>query len=84
MSDRPIKRSLTLHGHRTSVSLEAAFWQALQDIALEEQRSLASLAAEIDEKRTADTGLATAIRLHVLLYFRNKAALADSGLVRAP
>ena len=73
MSDRPLKHSITLHGHRTSVSLEAEFWQALQDIAAAEARPVAALAAEIDAARAPQTGLATAIRLHVLRHFRNKA-----------
>ena len=67
---RPVKRSLTLRQHRTSVSLEDEFWQAFRDIAAEEGRALNELAAEIDEARGTETGLATAIRLHVLAYYR--------------
>ena len=70
MNDRPAKRSLTLRGHRTSVSLENEFWQAFRDIARSESRAINGLAAEIDEARTPDTGLATAIRLHVLRHYR--------------
>lgn len=73
MSSRPEKHSITLHGHRTSVSLEAEFWQALQEIAAAEGRPLANLAAEIDAARAPETGLATAMRLHVLRHFRNRA-----------
>ncbi|WP_323042453.1 ribbon-helix-helix domain-containing protein [Gemmobacter sp.] len=73
MSSRPAKHSITLHGHRTSVSLETEFWQALQEIAAAEGRPLAALAAEIDAARAPDTGLATAMRLHVLRHFRNRA-----------
>ncbi len=65
MSDRPQKHSLTLNGHRTSVSLEPEFWDAFRRIAVEEGTPLNALAARIDEAR-GDTGLATAIRLHVL------------------
>ena len=72
MSSRPAKHSITLHGHRTSVSLETEFWQALQEIAVAEGRPLAALAAEIDAARAPDTGLATAMRLHVLRHFRNR------------
>ena len=78
MSQRPVKRSLTLHGHRTSVSLEDDFWQGLQEIAAAEQRPLAALAAEIDAARDPATGLATAIRLHVLRHFRNRAPSTPS------
>lgn len=71
MSDRPEKRSITLQGHRTSVSLEREFWEALHEIAAAQSRSVASLATEIDNRRAPETGLATALRLHVLRHFRN-------------
>ena len=67
---RPVKRSLTLRGHRTSVSLEDEFWQAFRDIASELDRPLNDLAAEIDADRGTETGLATAIRLFVLAHYR--------------
>jgi len=63
---RPIKRSLTLNGHRTSVSLEAEFWDAFRDIAERRRVAFNALAAEIDEGRDMQIGLATAIRLFVL------------------
>lgn len=74
MAGRPLKRSLTLHGHRTSVSLEDAFWSALHEIAAAEGRTVAALAAEVDAARGTEAGLATALRLYALLYYRNKAA----------
>ena len=67
---RPEKHSLTLRGHRTSVSLEAAFWRAFREIAAAEGRPLNELAAEIDAGRGVETGLASAIRLHVLAHYR--------------
>ena len=72
MNARPIKRSLTLRGHRTSVSLEDAFWQAFKDIAEEKQQPINALAADIDAERELETGLATAIRLYVLDYYKRK------------
>ncbi len=69
---RPIKRSLTLKGHRTSVSLEDPFWQAFREIAEAQDRAINDLAAEIDAGRDLDTGLATAIRLYVLAYYRDR------------
>ena len=73
---RPVKRSLTLRGHRTSVSLEEEFWQAFRDIAAERSLPLNALAAEIDEARDmeseAASGLATEIRLFVLRYYRDR------------
>ena len=62
---RPVKRSLTLRGHRTSVSLEDIFWNAFRDIAETNNRTINGLAAEIDESR-GDLGLASAIRIYVL------------------
>ncbi|MBJ3763988.1 ribbon-helix-helix domain-containing protein [Maribius pontilimi] len=66
MSGRPRKHSLTLKGHRTSVSLEDAFWMAFRDIARDEGRPINDLAAEIDAGREVGTGLASAIRVFVL------------------
>jgi predicted DNA-binding ribbon-helix-helix protein len=66
MSARPVKRSLTLRGHRTSVSLEEEFWQAFREIALREGKGINELAAEIDTARGTDAGLASAIRVFVL------------------
>ncbi len=66
MTGRPRKRSLTLRGHRTSVSLEDAFWRAFCAIAAQEDRPINALAAEIDAERGTDLGLASAIRLFVL------------------
>jgi len=73
MSARPIKRSLTLRGHRTSVSLEDDFWRAFRAIAAERGQPLNALAAEIDAGRDLGTGLATAIRLFVLAHYRARA-----------
>jgi len=69
---RPVKRSLTLRQHRTSVSLEDEFWTAFRDIAEKQGRAINELAAEIDAARDIETGLATAIRLFVLAYYRDR------------
>ncbi|MEM8792374.1 MAG: ribbon-helix-helix domain-containing protein [Pseudomonadota bacterium] len=63
---RPRKRSLTLRGHRTSVSLEDPFWEIFCRIAKSKGRSINALAAELDEAREPPASLASAIRLHVL------------------
>ncbi|MCL6708212.1 ribbon-helix-helix domain-containing protein [Pseudomonas sp. R2.Fl] len=60
------KHSVSLHGHRTSLSLEEPFWQELKAIAVERDMSLAALIAEIDEARESSTNLSSALRLHVL------------------
>lgn len=66
MTARPVKRSLTLKGHRTSVSLEDAFWREFQSMATEDGKAINALAAEIDADRGTDAGLASAIRVYVL------------------
>ncbi len=64
------KHSLTLAGHRTSVSLEPAFWQAFQNCAEREELSVNALAERIDAARLREgqhnLNLSAAIRLHVL------------------
>ena len=62
---RPVKHSLTLRGHRTSVSLEDAFWQEFRQIAEKEGKTINGLATDIDVAR-GDVGLASAIRVYVL------------------
>lgn len=62
---RPQKRSLTIAGHRTSISLEAAFWDAVKDFAARDDRSVADLVGEIDASR-GKAGLSGAIRVYVL------------------
>ena len=64
-ADRPTKRSLTLQGHRTSVSLETSFWDEFCRIAAARGVSVNALAAELDAKRVPPASLASAIRLFV-------------------
>ena len=63
---RPVKRSFSLKGHRTSISIEALFWQALREAAERKGMSLAALVSHIDETRPDDAGLSSAIRVWVL------------------
>jgi len=70
MSGRPRKHSLTLRGHRTSVSLEDAFWDEFRRIAAARGVSVNDLAAEVDTARGMDSGLASAIRVFVLEHLR--------------
>lgn len=69
---RPKKRSLTLNGHRTSVSLEDEFWSAFCEIAASQKKAINRLAAEIDASRIGDAGLASTIRLYVLKFYRDR------------
>ena len=59
------KRSVTIDKHRTSISLEEPFWDALSDIARAEGKSLAALIGEIDKSR-GEANLSAAIRVYVL------------------
>jgi predicted DNA-binding ribbon-helix-helix protein len=68
---KDLKRSLTIAGHRTSLSLEPEFWQALQDAARAEKKTLASLVSEVDRTR-GTRNLSSAVR--VWLFRRAKKA----------
>ena len=63
------KRSLTVAGHRTSISLEDAFWSALRDIATSRGVAVAALVAEVDRVR-GPSNLSSALRIFVLACFR--------------
>ena len=79
MSGRPRKRSLTLKGHRTSVSLEDEFWRAFLEIAKEDHRGINDLAAEIDAARDPGVGLATAMRLFVFGRIKSRSGETPPG-----
>ncbi|TCQ27859.1 ribbon-helix-helix protein [Rhizobium sp. PP-CC-3G-465] len=68
------KHSATLHGHRTSFSLEDVFWQELKAIAAARAVPLARLIAEIDDARPADSNLSSALRVHVLAWVKSQGA----------
>ena len=72
MKSSVVKRSIVIDGHKTSVSLEDAFWDHLKVIAHTQQATLSALVATIDEKRQHGN-LSSAIRLFVLEYFRTNA-----------
>jgi predicted DNA-binding ribbon-helix-helix protein len=71
MKSSVVKRSIVIDGHKTSVSLEDAFWSDLKEIAHVQQETLSNLVAKIDETRRHGN-LSSAIRLYVLEYFRNQ------------
>lgn len=68
----PRKRSVTIAGHATSLSLEEAFWDALKDIAAARGTSTTALIAEIDAARDPATNLSSAARVFVLEELRRK------------
>jgi predicted DNA-binding ribbon-helix-helix protein len=69
---RPVKRSFTISGHRTSISLETAFWEALKSVAAKETVSVAALIARIDKAR-GKAGLSSAVRVWILQHYRELA-----------
>lgn len=71
MAGKPKKRSLTIAGHRTSISLEDDFWDALQEMGKARDRSVPELIAEIDAGR-GSSGLSSAVRSNILSFYRNK------------
>jgi predicted DNA-binding ribbon-helix-helix protein len=72
ISGRPAKRSFTIGGHRTSISLEAPFWDALRAAADEQGVPVSRLIAEIDAARSG-CGLSSAIRVWLLARYRREA-----------
>jgi predicted DNA-binding ribbon-helix-helix protein len=64
-----VKRSFSLRGHPTSISLEQPFWDALKEAAEKEGKTTAAVVAEIDERR-GNSGLSGAVRMWILAYFR--------------
>jgi predicted DNA-binding ribbon-helix-helix protein len=76
MKSAVVKRSLVIAGHKTSVSLEAAFWTALKDIAAGRQQTMSDLVGAIDAERKQGN-LSSAIRLFVLDHYQ--ARLGDNG-----
>ena len=77
MSARPRKHSVTLRGHRTSISLEDEFWEEFRAIAAARGMPLNALVAEIDAERGMDIGLAGAIRLFVLRALKDRLPKED-------
>jgi predicted DNA-binding ribbon-helix-helix protein len=70
---RPVKRSFTIGGHRTSISLEAPFWDALEAAAAQDGVPMAQLIARIDTAR-AGCGLSSAVRVWLFARLRDGAA----------
>lgn len=64
MDERVRKRSVSVAGHRTSISLEEPFWRALKEIAADRAMSVEALITEVDATRRSN--LSSALRVHVL------------------
>jgi len=91
MKSPVVKRSIVIAGHKTSVSLEDAFWSGLKEIASKRDLTLSDLVATIDQDRQHGN-LSSAIRLFVLDFYRgipdgvrpeSKAALISAAVPRA-
>jgi predicted DNA-binding ribbon-helix-helix protein len=76
MKSPVVKRSIVIAGHKTSVSLEDAFWSGLKDIAATRNMTLSDLVGSIDGDRRQGN-LSSAIRLFVLDHYRSQ--LGDRG-----
>jgi predicted DNA-binding ribbon-helix-helix protein len=74
MKSPVVKRSIVVGGHKTSVSLEEAFWNSMKEISLARTMTLSELVGEIDTNRQQGN-LSSAIRLFVLDHFRSRAVV---------
>ena len=61
-----VKRSVTIAGHRTSISLEESFWRSLAEIAQTRGLSVAAIVGEVDRSRPPHQNLSSALRVYVL------------------
>jgi predicted DNA-binding ribbon-helix-helix protein len=78
MKSPVVKRSVVVAGHKTSVSLEGAFWEGLKEIAGKRQKNLSELVAAIDSERQHGN-LSSAIRLFVLDFYRTRLSGSEMG-----
>jgi predicted DNA-binding ribbon-helix-helix protein len=78
MKSPVVKRSIVIAGHKTSVSLEDAFWKGLKEIASGRDMTLSDLVAAIDSERQHGN-LSSAIRLYVLDFYRNQLSDHSEG-----
>ena len=78
MKSQIVKRSIVIAGHKTSVSLEDAFWKALKDIAAGRDMTLSELVSAIDAERRHGN-LSSAVRLFVLDYYRARTTGRGEG-----
>jgi predicted DNA-binding ribbon-helix-helix protein len=78
MKSAVIKRSIVVAGHKTSVSLEDAFWDGLKGIARERHMTLSQLVTEIDAQRQLGN-LSSALRLFVLDFYRTQLSHPKGG-----
>jgi predicted DNA-binding ribbon-helix-helix protein len=83
MKSPVVKRSIVVAGHKTSVSLEEAFWNSMKEISASRDMTLSDLVSEIDQGRKQGN-LSSAIRLYVLDYYRSRVSGASMTTTDAP
>jgi predicted DNA-binding ribbon-helix-helix protein len=72
-------RNIVVSGHRTSVRLEKEMWTALNDVAKREECTLYDLASRIDRRKKTGQSFTSAIRVFLMLYYRNAARRAQDA-----
>jgi len=83
MKSQVVKRSIIIAGHKTSVSLEDAFWKGLKEIARSRSIALSDLVTTIDTDRRHGN-LSSAIRLFVLDFYRGQTQTQPDGSEKKP
>jgi len=83
MKSPVVKRSIVVAGHKTSVSLEEAFWNGMKEISGLRNMTLSELVGEIDNNRQQGN-LSSAIRLFVLDHFKARAVSLTTGEPKQP
>ena len=78
MKSPVVKRSIVIAGHKTSVSLEDQFWDALKEIAANRRSTLSDIVASIDSGRNQGN-LSSAIRLYVLAHYRTPTSTRENS-----
>ena len=86
MKSSVVKRSIVISGHKTSVSLEDTFWEALKEIARQRDASVPGLVSSIELEREQYSNLSSAIRVFVLDWYRHQHDVAGTNAfsVKAP
>jgi predicted DNA-binding ribbon-helix-helix protein len=83
MKSPVVKRSIVVAGHKTSVSLEEAFWNSMKEISASRDMTLSDLVSEIDQGRKQGN-LSSAIRLYVLDYYRSRVSSTSMPTTDVP
>jgi len=78
-----IKRSITIAGHRTSITLEQPFWDALKELACSEDVSVSELVRRIDQAKGHEGNLSSAIRVFLLENARSRTSCAQRKNLKA-